>query len=144
MKYNLISFSIVVQLAPLPYWSLLKLLATYSVPEINRTESSVNACQGRYDHPLDFFPLGFLTLPNLQWTPCNMCFHRILLNPPSLSDWVFCLIFRNREIIVLLVISVTREKWLRMGTDLRGLKRQLSNTVNVNRSLEYVHVFIRT
>lgn len=56
-----------------------------------------------------FFPLGFLTLPNLQWTPFNICFHRVLLNPPSLSDWVFCLIFGNREIMMLLGISVTRE-----------------------------------
>lgn len=110
MKHKFISFSSVVQLTPLPYWLLSKLLAIYSVPQISRTESSVNACQSQYDHPLDFFsPFGFLMLPNLQWTPFNICFHRILLNPPSLSDWVFCLIFRNREIMMLLGISITRE-----------------------------------
>lgn len=75
MKYNLISFSIVVQLALLPYQTLLKLLATYSVPEINRTESSVNACQGRYDHPLDFFfHLAFLHYLTFSELPATSAF----------------------------------------------------------------------
>lgn len=110
MKHKFISFNSVVQLIPFPYWVLSKLLTIYSVPERSRTESSVNACQSQYDHLLDFFfPLGFLILPNFQWTPFNICFHRILLNPPSLSDWIFSLIFRNREIMFLLGISITRE-----------------------------------
>lgn len=75
MKCYLVSFSIVVRLAPLPYWTLLKLLTIYSVPEINRTESSVSACQGRYDHPLDFFfHLAFLHYLTFSELPATSAF----------------------------------------------------------------------
>lgn len=74
-KRNFISFSSVVQLTPLPYWILSKLLAIYLVPEISRTESSVNACQSWYDHLLDFFfPLGFLHYLTFSELPLTSAF----------------------------------------------------------------------